>query len=56
MHVVLDGQDFAKVEVPPLAPFGAEVRSLVTTKRELEHPNLLVAMRGKMSERSVLVF
>ncbi len=56
MHVVLDGQDFAKVEVPPLAPFGAEVRSLVTTKRELAHPNLLVAMRGKMSERSVLVF
>lgn len=56
VHVVLDAQGFQKLELPPPGPFGVDLRSVVTTQRELAHPNLLVAMKGRISERSVLVF
>lgn len=55
-EVMLRGVEATPVELPGSSPFGVELRSVRVSLRELAHPNLVTALRGRVGEKTALVF
>lgn len=55
-QVMLGGPDVTPIELRGPSPFGVELRYIRVSTRELAHPNLVTALRGRVGEKTVLVF
>lgn len=55
-EVMLGGSGARPIELPGTGRFGVELRSVRVSLRELAHPNLVTALRGRVGEKTVLVF
>lgn len=55
-HVVLGGAETEPLSLSRAGEFGVDLRTVRATEREIAHPNLVAAVRGRVGERTVLVF
>lgn len=55
-HISLGGSEAAPIELSRSGAAGVELRTVRATPRELAHPNLVAAVRGRVGEKTVLVF